>query len=475
LSASGQSTTKNLSSNFTLVNLVNGENNGQISYYRSQADGGGQWRAPEGFTLDNLGDQLIKRQYDDGALSAGSGSVVVSTDGPVGAVVQIQARPPAEVPSFGAYVGVSQGAEEAFLPLVMRRLGTASGTGNSQVIIQNASNSAIDVEVEFVNGATGAVQHTEPINDLGANTARELDLDNDVPGLPENWFGSATVRAVGGGQVAVVSNLFSGGDGMQTFNAFTESKTEWGVPLFAYRLANSLSSPVAVQNVSGAQIPVGGITLTCTKDPASPGANFTSSNTTAVNNNAAYYFNPVVPATVPEATDGWFGACTVDSGSAQTAVFVQLRTVAGNRAGAHEGLPLDSTATELVFPLYAKRLTNGFASAFTIQNLGGAAANVSLNYVGGEGLPGGCSATFSKTIPAGGSLIQNHRLPTVNDPSVDNPNSVPQLDANCFGTLTVTSDQPIQGFAQLDLLDDLLDPDAGGDPFQAHNAFSVSD
>ena len=478
LSASAQSTDKNLSSNFTLVNLVNGENNGQISYYKSQADGGGTWRAADPFTLDNLGDQLIRRQYEDGALTAGSGSVVVSTDGPVGAVVQIQARPPAEVPSFGAYVGVSQGAEEAFLPLVLRRLGTASGLGNSQIIIQNASNNPIVVEIEFVNGATGAVQHTETLPSLGANEAIEFDLDNDVENseIPEGWFGSATIRSTtAGGQVAVVSNLFSGEDGMQTFNAFTETKTDWGVPLFASRLANSLSSPVAVQNVSGATIPVGGITLDCTKDPASPGADFTSTNSTAVNDNAAYYFNPVVPATVPEATDGWFGACTVDTGTFQTAVFVQLRTVAGNRAGAHEGLALDSDDTTLVFPLYAKRLANGFASAFTIQNLSSSsAADVVLTYAAGEGLGAGCSATINKTIPAGGSLIQNHRLATVNDPAQDNPNSVPQLDANCFGTLTVTSNQPIQGFAQLDLLDDILDPDAGGDPFQAHNAFTVS-
>jgi len=62
----------------------------------------------------------------------------------------------------------------------------------------------------------------------------------------------------------------------------------------------------------------------------------------------------------------WFGACTVDSGAFQTAVFVQLRVLSNGRAGAHEGIPLDGTAKTVVIPLWAKRLANGFASTVTV-------------------------------------------------------------------------------------------------------------
>jgi hypothetical protein len=460
LSASAASTPKNLSSNFTLVNLVNGQNNGQIAYVKPD---GGQWRPTESFSLNGLGAQLIRRQYEDNQLSAGSGSVVVSTDGPVGAVVQIQARAPQE-PTFGAYVGVSEGATEASLPLVLRRRGTASGTGNSQIIIQNASSGPINVEVQLIDGTTGATTFTKVFNALNPNAAVEYDLDDESSSnVPENWFGSAKIRSTTpGGQVAVVSNLFSGPHAMQTFNAFTASKTRWGVPLFASRLANSLSTPVSVQNTGNTEIPANTVVLSCIKDPASPGdQTLTFRNTTAIAPSASYFFNPVTDNSMPEQ---WFGACTVDSGTFQTAVFVQLRTVNGDRAGAHEGIPLDSTDTTAVIPLYAKRLTNGFASAVTIQNLSNSQANVTLTYRAGEGKGNECSATFNRTIPAGGSLIQNHRIN-------GNPNSVPEIADNCFGTLTITSNQPIHAFAQLDLLDDIVS--TSGDPFQAHNAFTI--
>ena len=464
MSASAASTPKNLSSNFTLVNLVSGENNGQIAYVKPD---GTQWRATESFVLNGVGDQTIKRQYNDAALSAGSGSVVVSTDGPVGAVVQIQARPP-QLPTYGAYVGVSEGATEANVPLVVRRLSTASGLGNSQIIIQNASSTQIDVEVVLISGSDGSTTFTKTLNDLDPNAAVEYDLDDEAPGnVPEGWFGSATVRSTtAGGEVAVVSNFFTGDHAMQTFNAFTTSKTKWGVPLFASKLANSLSSPVAVQNAGNADIPVQTVTLSCVKDAASPGApTLEFKNDTLIKPSASFFFNPVTNGAMPE---GWFGACTVDSGSFQTAVFVQLRFVAADRAGAHEGIPLDSTATTTVVPLYLKRLTNGFASATTILNLNpNAPANVTLSYKAGEDKGPECTATVNKVIPAGGSLIQNMRIN-------GNANSVPEIADNCFGSLTITSDQPVDAFAQLDVLDDILDPDPGDDPFQAHNAFTVS-
>lgn len=467
LSASAASTTKNLSSNFTLVNLVSGTNNGNITYVKPD---GSEWRPAESFSFAALGDQLAKRQYFDDQLTPGSGSVVVSTDGPVGAVVQIQARSP-QVPTFGAYIGVSEGATEASVPLVMRKLNTASGLGNSQIIVQNASSTAINVEIALVESSTGNTTFTKAITNLAANASFEYDLEEEsTSNLPDGWFGSAIVKSTtAGGEVAVVSNLFSGAHAMQTFNAFTTTKTKWGVPLFASRLANSLSTPIAVQNKSGGSIPIDGVTVTCLKGNGSPDpATLTAKNTAAIGNGATYFFNPVTNNT--DFPDGWFGACNVDAGAFQTAVFVQMRVVSGDRAGAYEGIALDGTNKRVVIPLYAKRLVNGFASNVTVLNLSTSAiANVSLVYKGDPTLPANCSATLNRSIPAGGSLLQNHRLES------GAPNAVDELGDNCFGTLTVTSsDQPVDAFVQLDLLDTILEPDPGGDPFQAHNTFTLA-
>lgn len=461
MSASAASTGKNLSSNFTLVNLVAGDNNGTISYVKA-GEAGGIWRDPESFSLNGVGDQAIYRQYDDGELDPGSGSVVVSTDGPVGAVVQIQARN-GQIPTSGSYIGVSEGAPSANVPLVSRQGSSLSGKTNSQIIIQNASSNAINVEVKLINSTDGSTTHTKTFSNIASNASVEYDLDTENA-LPVGWFGSASVTAVGGGEVAVVSNFFTGDNAMQTFNAFTQTGTKWFAPLFTSRLANGLSTPIAVQNVSGGDIPIGGITLTCKKDPNNTEATeptITRSNTAVIKNTASVFFNPApTDSGYPEK---WYGSCVVNTGTFQTAMFVQMRFVGGDRAGAYEGILGTGTNQRVIIPLYAKRLGNSFASAVTIQNLNeGAAANVTLEYKGGEGAAASCTQTFSNvSIPAGGSLIQNHRIP-------DGPNSVPQLADGCFGTLTVTGNQPLDAFVQLDFTQQ------GGDAFMAHGAFTVS-
>jgi hypothetical protein len=467
LSASAASTTKNLSSNFTLVNLESGANQGSISYVNPD---GSKWRAEDqDFTFSALGDQLIYRQYDDNELDPGSGSVVVSTSGPVGAVVQIQAR--GQTATSGAYVGVSQGAATANVPLVSRRGSSLSGLTNSQIIIQNASSQQIDVVVDLLNLTDGSVALSKTFQDLNANASVEYDLDTEG-GLPEGWFGSASVRSeTAGGEVAVVSNFFTGPDTMQTFNAFTAKGRKWFAPLFTSRLGNGLSTPITVQNVSGGEIPAGGIELVCTKNANAPGdATITRSNTAPVKNTASVAFNPAPEGSGYPAE--WYGSCIVNSPNHDTAMFVQMRFVTGDRpgaAGAYEGILGTGTDRRVVVPLIAKRLENTFASAVTIQNLNeGAAANVTLDYKGAiDGEPTNtapCTKTISNiSIPAGGSIIQNHRV------GDDQANSVPQIADLCVGSLTVTSsDQPIHAFVQLDFTGQ-----TAGDPFMAHNAFTV--
>lgn len=463
LSASAASTTKSLSSNFTLVNLVSGANQGTIQYVKQD---GSQWRDPQNFDLNGIGAQIVYAQYNDAALTPDSGSVVVSTDGPVGAVVQIQARE--QTPTSGAYIGVSEGAQEAKVPLVSRQGGSLDGTTNSQIIIQNASSQVLDAEVELFDLTTGASVFTKPINDLQPNASFEYDLDTET-GLPTGWFGSAVIRAgTAGGAVAVVSNFFIGPNHMQTFNAFTEFGDSWLIPLFTSRLPNQsgnpLSTPVTIQNVGTTEIPAGGVVLTCTRDTNSPNAEPTivRSNPTPLGVNKSIAFNPAPPDSGYPGE--WYGACKLTSTGFNTAAFVQMRFVGGDRAGAYSAILASGTDRNVVIPLFAKILNNGFASAITIQNLNPSAeATVTLTYKKGPVAPAdlNCDLTLSNlTIPAGGSLIQNMRIE-------DGANSVPQMPNNCSGSLTVTSNQPIDSFVQFDFLKD------AGDGFMAHNGFTV--
>jgi hypothetical protein len=448
------STLKSLSTNFTLVNLSAGSNTVNISYYKPD---GSQWRAPENLTFAAQGDQVIRRQYTDPALSAGSGSVVIGGQGALGAVVQIQTR--VGTATRAAYVGVEAGAPQAYVPYLAKGLASASGTVNSQVIVQNVTGSPINVTIDLIGATTSAVVATHAINNLAAGASQMYDLADDAA-VPAGFYGSAVAHVVGTGEIAAIANIFSGPDTLQTYNAFPSTAQAWIAPLFTSRLANSLSTPIAVQNLSGGVIPPGGINVTCTQDPASPGpATFTVSNPSVVPQYVTYFFNPVTNLAMP---GGWFGSCRIVTAGYNTVAFVQMRVVNGAQAGAYEAIKADGTRKKVVVPLYAKRLATGFASVVTIQNLNASAtANVTMQYKGGAGAPANCTATVTAQIAPSGSLQQNHRVQS-------GPQSVPAIGDQCYGTIVVTSDQPIDGIVQLTDI-------AGtpGDTFQVHNVFTI--
>lgn len=458
LPAMAQSTTKSLSSNFTLVNLSGTDSSGSIEYFKQD---GTKWRADEAFTLAANGGQAIFRQYADPLLTSGQGSVVVNASQATGSVVQLLARDQNPT-SSGAYIGIAVSDATFYVPLVARKGASASGLANSQIVVQNAGTAAVNVAIDITGTANNnPVSFTKSLTGIAPSASSVYDLALEAStNIPDGFFGSAVVRATtAGGALAVVSNFFTG-DAMQTFNAFPANApdTKWFVPLFTSKLANTLNTPVAVQNLSGAPIAAGGIVLTCKPDVSMPAgtATITKSNPAAVPNNGAVYFNPVGNADYP---DAWVGSCIVTS-TANVVSFVQMRFIATGEAAAYEAIKGSSTDKKLIVPLVAKRLANGFATAVTIQNLNGAAAaDVTLTYTPSGGA---AMAPITKSIPAGGSLIQNQR-------TVD---GVPELADGFVGTLTVTSNQPVGGFVQLTFLRAINPGLPGGDNFMAHNAFT---
>lgn len=464
------STTKALSTNYTLVNLGPAVANVAVQYL---LDNGSAWTAPASsttFTISANGGQKIVRQYQDAMTpSSGRGSAVISSDQPLGAVVQMLAV--GQTPTSGAYSGISQGSSKYYVPLALRRLNGASGLGNSQIMVQNTGTSAVTVNIALI----GTTNFTKSGVSIPAGSTYYYDLDDET-NLPAGWFGSVVASVVSpvDGKIAVVSNLFTGPDAVQTFNGFSQESVGkgWLVPLFTSRLTNGLSTPIAIQNLSGGSIAAGGISVACTKDSASPApATFTTHNTAAVANNASFNVNPVTDLTLPAA---WFGSCRVTS-TGNVVAFVQMRnTTVGatvpvntSNAAAYEAINASGTDTKMFIPLAAKRLGNGFATAVTIQNLSSTnAANVTLTYTPSPDYvaSGGSAAVLSATnvsIPAGTSIIQNQRLATFTVGSTAMPDG-------WYGTLTVSATgAPINGFVQLT---NYLNP--AGDTFMAHDGFT---
>lgn len=449
------STPKNLSTNFTLVNLGDTAASGVIQYLKED---GSQWKPNENFSISTPGGQAIYRQYFDGALSAGRGSVVVSADQAVGAVVQIMARD-GQVPSNDAYVGMSQGSTTQYIPVVLRRKNTASGLGNSQIIVQNASANTLNASVKIVK-PDGTTQYTKPVNNLAAGQSFTYDLDDEsATNIPNDFYGSAVVSTVAPGSIVAVSNEFLGANTLMTFNGFSAPGRSWLVPLFTSHLSNNLGSVVTVQNLSGGPIAIGGVTVTCTRNPASPApASFSRSNLAAIANSASWDVNAITDATLPT---GWYGSCSVTS-SADVVSFVQLRYSPGDMAAAYQAIRGDSTDKTVIVPLAAKQLSNFFATVTNVVNVSSTApANVTFTYIPSPEyvLAGGSSTPITigpVTIPAGGQMQHNLR-----------GGAITQLPTGWYGsTKIVSSDQPINAVVELTYTV------GSGDTYQAHNVFT---
>jgi hypothetical protein len=461
---------KDFWTNFTLVNVGMDAAQGMIEYIKPD---GSAWGS-EAFTIAEVGGQAVFRQYaspgDPGNpnLDEAGGSVIVSTDQPLAGIVQIQARGQ-DPTSNGAYSAFEMGAESFYVPLAAKGLTTASGLANSQITVQNSGSGAADVEIDLI-ASDGTVEYTADGGSLAPGASWYYDLADEA-NVPDEWYGSAIARTTtAGGSIAVASSFFTG-DAMQTFNAFpsTAPTTKWFVPLFTSRLINSLSTPIAVQNLSGSPIAAGDVDVTCQPDPSVGGSSISMSNDTAIGHSASYFFNPVTDMTIPA---GFYGACVIES-TADVVAFVQMRFVARGEAAAYEAIPGNGiTKVVSVSPLVAKRLSNGFATAVTVQNLSeSVATTVDITYTPApEYVDAGGSATplvlNDLVIPAGGSLIQNHRILT-------GAGAVPGMPEGWYGTMLVESeDQPINGFVQLTYLDDINPALPGGDNFMAHRAFT---
>jgi len=454
------STTKSLSTNYTLVNLGSQAANVSVSYLKTD---GTTWAASAGntvFTMTANGGQKIIAQYFDSQMTSGQGSAIVSSDQPLAAVVQILARN--QTPTSGAYSGFTAGSNTFYVPLVAR---LGNNSTNSQIMIQNTSNAVVTATVQLLPGSGFSGSYTKNIPNLAIGATYYYDLADETNLISTPWFGSAVVSASGGGTLAVTSNLFSGPDTLQTYNGFpsTGVSTTWFAPLFTSRLANGLSTPLTFQNLSGGTMAIGSATLNCTKDPVSPSpSTLTITNTTSVPNNTSYFFNPVVDTT--NFPTGWFGSCVLTT-TGNSVAFAQMRVVGGGNADAYQMLRGSGTDKKGLVPLVAKRLANGFATAVTVQNLSNSVtANVVMTYTpSSDYILGGGSATVlttSTTIAPQASLVLNQRLASFMVGSTPMPDG-------WYGTFSVSSSQAVGGFVQLTNINNVA-----GDTLMAHNIFT---
>ena len=463
MTVTASSTTKNLVSNFTLVNTTTEDAQGLISYIKedgSEWTGSGYTDFGPGMSHELVaGGQLVVRQYAD-TLEAGRGSVVVSANVPLGAVVQMRLAPgDTSLPTAGAYLAFNGGSSRFYLPLVQAKSTTSTGLANTQIMVQNVDDTAIDATIDLTADPSCTTctptTHSVVITDLAVGATYFYDLADDA--ALTNWTGSAVVNA-GVDKVAVVVNSFNGANGLRTYNGFAEEQIgpAWGIPLFASKLSNGLNTSVAVQNLSTTALAIGDLDLDC--------GEFTMSNTVAIPQYGSFSFNPVndIPAVFPT---NWQGACTIDAGTNDVVAFVIMRRIGGSNGdqAAYEALNLNTVASKLYVPLAAKLLPNGFATSIVVQNLSDTAVTFDAHW---KVSAAECLAATTDcvdydevglVIPANGNYTWNLRMST---------GGFPGMAAGWQGSLEivpVAGSAPIAGYTVLSNL-----VNSPGDNYRAH-------
>jgi hypothetical protein len=456
--AQGAVTAKTLQTTFTLANMGTLDAGVTISYL---TDAGAPWAADAAntsFTLAANGGQKQIRNYFDTTMTAGKGSAVITSSQPLAAITLLIARSYPTATS-GGYEGLGVGGFQNYVPLVMKNRTTGNGLANSQFVVQNLDNSPLFVKVEFVPATgSGFSPATKTFaTSIATGVSQYYDLDGESL-LPNGWFGSAKITAATGAQVAgkvgVVSNLFIGPDLLYTINGFPETsvRVKWHVPYFTSKLANGQNTSVSVQNLSGGSMAVGTLKLDCTADSISAVATpIHLLNTDLIPSNATYEFNSA-SLSPTDAPAGWHGSCVVSSTTGDknlaVAVFVRHINNATNGGGAgFMGIP-DPVGAEIdkyktvTLPYLNKRLANGVATVISVENLGATEATVTLTYKASQEFVGDPQSLVvpNVKIQPGEALVRNYRLTGVD------PVTEPGLPDTWFGSLTITSNQPIQAY-----------------------------
>lgn len=382
------------------------------------------------------------------------GSAVISSDGPVKAIVNITNRQSGDLGdpaglAAGQYQGLDSGqvADVLYFPLVKGN----SFSKTTTFYIQNAGSSAVSPTATFTmrNGDTHTVSNQlaniEPnkmrvISVLDATTFNPSDNDGRVGSLTID-AGDSSARLAGA--VLEHFHIESVATILQATRGFTEA--DFDDKVFAPVIKNSRFNRftgLQIQNVTAGAID---ITVTYTGSAGDCAGNSYTDTATGVAAGASHTFVHLAGrTTLPENCTA--SATVTATGNVVAIVnesFVSAFVGAGNsqRSTTFSAMPEAGATTKISVPLYKDNRFNKI-TGLQIQNIGSAAANITASF----SCQGG--ATFTATsspqsVAAGGAVLffrpsnQADKFPGGSPFSSDN--------VNCG--VTVTSDQNIVAIA----------------------------
>jgi hypothetical protein len=320
-------------------------------------------------TIPASGSYYYNPALDPSFPSGFSGSIVLSSDKLLGATVTLANGGTGSAYASDAYSGVSEVSKSVFLPIIMGKL----GVWNTRIAVQNAGVANTNVTIHYIG--SGAPADTV-ISNLPSNMMAIVDqIDNAAM---TNFNGSAAVSASEPLAIEVDEYKSTGGV-LVSYVGVPASQAVSTIYMPGFIAQGQWATDFTIVNTDGAASADVQITFVNS-------ANTMSGSIPA--NGAAYIngFAGVKPAgwTGAPPVSGYYGAAKIVSTNGKKLVVVynisNSAAGPGNYAIGYVGL--GSGAKKLAVPLIEHRYSSGWDTTFSVQNIEGGNANLSMVYSG---------------------------------------------------------------------------------------------
>jgi hypothetical protein len=358
---------------FTILNLENQAGTVQIVRYAQCTTG---CSADSGTTVVSVpiaaqGSYYYNPITDPTFPNNWSGSIVVSSDRRIAATVTVANSEAGNAYASDAYSGISTVESSVFLPIIMGRL----GVWNTRMAIQNAGSVATNVTIHYIG--TGAPADTV-ISNLPPSMMALVD-QYDVPGI-SNFNGSATVTSSGSQPLAVeVDEYKSIGGVLVSYIGVPLSQAGTTVYMPGFIAQGVWATDFTIVNTTGSA---------ATVNISFSGAANTLSGSIAANGSAyvnGYTGNYPAGWTGSAPTSAYYGAATVTASQNIVLVYNISNSAAGapgNYSVGYVGSPATAGAKTVAVPLIENHYSTGWDTTFSVQNIEGGTANLSMVYSG---------------------------------------------------------------------------------------------
>jgi hypothetical protein len=310
---------------------------------------------------------------NDTTAASGQYSVVVACDGPVAAVVNSS-----DTDSGASYSGINEPAQKWYAPGIYDNFYTYY----SNVVVQNATAGTVDVTLNIYKPGQAAAVYTKTETAVPAYASVSFEQEG-LAELVNNQFYSAVIEATG--DVAAIVNIYGSGataPEFYSYNCFKAGSTTAYAPLIMsdyYTYDTSL----VIQNIDTAAATV---TVTYT--------NGYTKNYTILPGAAESIYTPT-EAGIPSGNT-LYGATVVSTNAMDIVVLVN-QSNPNRRAASYTGFAAGSK--EVRAPIVEKNYYT-YNSSVTCQNVGAAAATMTIAYAGVTG-----STVSPAAVVVGGTYL----------------------------------------------------------------------